>query len=260
MKSSSARSKLLQLELDASGDLGQAAVEGIELARLDDLLVRGVPFALRVVEAAEDFVGAIVVRRLQLGDLEQLDGLRGLVLGHVVLRQADVLRGIDLVARALRIDILPHRLVPRRLGLRLRSRDARQVDAHGDGARLELLRHLVQMDGFVVHPLIGIAPRQRDEIVGVDGDAPFRGNGAEARACWSCDRGLGHGRANIMAECFEAAALASASGAVRSSSPRCPATSIRSRAITARTTSTRPSGGTTPAISRRTTASATASS
>ena len=101
MKSSSDSIEVLQLELDAAGELGQPAIERIELARLHDLLVRRVPFALRVVEAAEDLEGAVVVRRLQLGDLEQLDRLRGLVLGHVVLREADVLRGVDLVARAL---------------------------------------------------------------------------------------------------------------------------------------------------------------
>ena len=98
--------EIAHLELDAAGDLGQSAVEGIELARLADLFVRGVPLALRVVEPAEDLVGAVVVRRLQLGDLEQLDGFRGLVLGHVVLGQADILRGVDLVASALGIDVL----------------------------------------------------------------------------------------------------------------------------------------------------------
>ena len=172
MKSSSARVEVLQLELDASGDLGQSAVERIELARLADLLVRGIPLALRVVEAAEDLVGAVVVRRLQLGDLEQLDGLRGLVLGHVVLRQADVLRGVDLVARALarRLPAAPSRYRDAS-ACALRSRARARLMRSGDGARLELLRHLVQMDGLVVHPLIGVAPRQRDEIVGIDGNA-----------------------------------------------------------------------------------------
>src|SRR6476619_7419446 len=54
------------------------------------------------------------------------------------------------------------------------------------------------MDGLVVHPLIGIAPRQRDESVGIDGNAPFRGNGPEARSCWCRDGSFGHGRAHIM--------------------------------------------------------------
>src|SRR2546430_6920101 len=65
-----------QLEFDAAGNLGQPTIERIELARLADLLVRGIPFALRVMEAPEDFIGAIAVGRLQLGDLQQLDGLR----------------------------------------------------------------------------------------------------------------------------------------------------------------------------------------
>ena len=163
--------EVLQLELDPPGDLGQPAVERIELARLRDLLVRVLPLALRVVEAAQDFEGAVVVGGLELGDLQELDGLRGLVLGHVVLREADVLRGVDLVAGALGIDFVLDRRKPRLLGVLLEVADAREVDAHGHGARLELLRHLVEVDRFVVHPLVGVAAGQGHEVVGLDGDA-----------------------------------------------------------------------------------------
>src|ERR1043165_605854 len=185
--------EVLELEFDAAGDLREAAVEGVELARPGDLLVGLLPFALRVVETAEDLVGAVVVRRLQLGDLEELDGFRGLVLGHVVLREAGVLRGVDLVARALGVDFVLHRREPRLLGSLLEIADAREVDAHGHGAGLELLRHLVEVDRLVVHPLVGVAAGQGDEVVGVDGDGrlPRHGEGVEPRARRS-DGLLGH--------------------------------------------------------------------
>jgi hypothetical protein len=89
--------EVLQLELDASGDLREAAVERIELACFLDLFVRESPFALAVVEAAQDLVRPVAVRGLELRDLEELDGLGRLVFGHVVLRESNVLRRVDLV-------------------------------------------------------------------------------------------------------------------------------------------------------------------
>ena len=174
--------EVLQLELDAAGDLGETAVERIELARRLDLVVRHVPFALREVEPAEDFEGAIVVGGLQLGDLEQLDRLRRLILGHVVLREADVLRCVDLVAGPLGHHFLPHRRVARFFSLAFQIANAGQVDAQRHRARLELLRHLVEVDRLVVHALLGVAARQHDEVVGLDRDRAFGRDRTEPRA------------------------------------------------------------------------------
>ena len=185
--------EVAQLELDAAGDLGQSAIERIELAGSPDLFVGEVPLTLRVVEPAEDLVGAVVVRRLQLGDLEQLDGFRGLVLGHVVLGQADILRSVDLVASALGVDVLSQHRVARRFRLRFEVASAREVDPDSDGAGFQLLRHLEQMNGLVVHSLVGVAAGQRHELVGIDGNARLRGNRSEARAMRRGDRLLRHG-------------------------------------------------------------------
>ena len=105
-KSSSERSKFFSSNSMRPEISARPRSNGLSLRAFSISSCAGVPLALRVVEAPEDLEGAVVVRRLQLGDLEQLDRLRRLVLGHVVLRQADVLRGIDLVARAL-ADRLP---------------------------------------------------------------------------------------------------------------------------------------------------------
>src|SRR6185436_19651904 len=162
--------EVLQLELDASRDLGESPVEGIELARAADLLVRQVPLALRVVQPAEDLEGAVVVRRLQLRDLEQLDGLRDLIARHVVLREPDILRGVDLVPPALDHELLFHSRVPVLLGELFLIAHPRQIDPQRHGSRLELLRHLVQMDRLIEHPLIRIPPGQRQQILGLDGN------------------------------------------------------------------------------------------
>ena len=183
--------EVFQLELDAPGDLGESAVERIELARHRDLVVREVPFALRVVQAAEDLEGAIVVRRLQLGDLEQLDGLRGLILGHVVLREADVLRRVDLIAPAITEDLLLDARVSRFFGFLFLIAHAREIDAQRDRARLELLGHLVEMDRLVVHPLIGVAPREREQVVRLDRNRRLGSERAKPRA--SDERLLSHG-------------------------------------------------------------------
>ena len=103
--------EILHLELDAARNLRQSSIEWIELARRLDLFARELPLPLRKIEAAEDFEGAIVVGGLQLCDLEQLDGFGGLVFGHVILREAGVLRGIDFVARTLGAHFLSHRHV-----------------------------------------------------------------------------------------------------------------------------------------------------
>src|ERR1051325_894573 len=190
--------EVFQLELDAPGDLGQPFVERVELARLLDLFVRRVPLALGVVEPAEDLEGAVVVRRLQLRDLQQLDRFRRLVLGHVVLGQADVLRGVDFVLRALGVDLHFEIGEARLLGLFLEVAHAREVDAQRHRARLELLGHLVQVDGLVVHPLIGVALGQGEQVVGVDGDAVLGRERAKARARRRRDGLLGHGLGHYM--------------------------------------------------------------
>src|ERR1041385_4933671 len=190
--------EVFQLELDAPGDLGQSFVERVELARFLDLFMRRVPLPLGIVETAEDLEGTVIVRRLQLRDLEQLDGLRRLVLGHVVLRQADVLGRVDLVLRALGVDLELQIGEARLLGLFLEVAHARQVDAQRHRARLELLGHLVQVDGLVVHSLIGVALGQGEEVVGIDGDAVLGRERAKARARRRRDGLLGHGLGHYM--------------------------------------------------------------
>src|SRR5205085_1922780 len=67
-----------------------------------------------------------------------------------------------------------------------------------DRAWLQLLGHLVQMDGLVVHPLIGIAAGENEQIVGIDRDLAIRGHRLETRA--GSDRLLSHGSGHYRLE------------------------------------------------------------
>jgi hypothetical protein len=170
----------LELELDPARDLRKTAVEGVEPARMLDLLSRAFPFTLRVIETSEHLEGPIAVWGLDLRDLEELDCLRRLVLGNVVLREPDVLGGVDLITRPLHLDLLSHRRESRRLGVGFLVAYARQIDPQSNRPRFQFLGHLVEMDRLVVHPLVCVAPGQRQQVVRFDGNRRLTARWTEA--------------------------------------------------------------------------------
>src|SRR5206468_397646 len=48
--------------------------------------------------------------------------------------------------------------------------------------RFELFRHLVEVDRLVVHPLLGVAAREDDEVVGLDRNRAFGRDRPESRS------------------------------------------------------------------------------